>query len=229
MASGLALRGTHTASIARYQHRTLYDQTAVSGIPWHDTPMAKMNAGYQSSTTKADKSGSGSLRELLSGRDRRSIARANDVLARARANIALVADLAGLADDDDWLVAERALDVLEKLAHEHPDWVAPYKNVFIGELADSDKWEIRLQIVRALPLFDWPAKTRRRAVEILCRDVEHSQTFVKAWALDSLATFAQKQPELMPVVHQWLADFDRSGSKALAARARNIRARLSYT
>jgi hypothetical protein len=191
--------------------------------------MAKKNAGYRSSSTNAGKSGSGSLRELLSGRDRRSIARANEVLEMAHANIALVADLAALADDDDWLVAERALDVLEKLAHEHPDWVAPYKNVFIGELADSDKWEIRLQIVRALPFFDWPAKARRRAVEILCRDVEHSQTFVKAWALDSLATFAQKQPELMPVVHQWLADFDRSGSKALAARARNIRARLSST
>src|SRR5215831_11290969 len=127
--------------------------------------MAKKNAGYRSSSTNAGKSGSGSLRELLRSRDRRSTARANDVLAMARANIALVADLAALADDDDWLVAERALDVLEKLAHEHPDWLARYKNVFIGELADSDKWEIRLQIVRELPLFDWPARARRPAVE----------------------------------------------------------------
>ncbi len=40
-------------------------------------------------------------------------------------------------------------DLLEKVAHEHPEWVAPYKKVFIGPLAESDKWEIRLQIVRA--------------------------------------------------------------------------------
>jgi hypothetical protein len=106
--------------------------------------------------------------------------------------------------------------------------VAPYKRVFIGELADSDKWEIRLQIVRALPLFKWPTTARGRAVEILCRDIEHPQTFVKAWALDSLATFAEQQRQLMPFVRRTLARFARSGSKALAARARHIRARLSF-
>jgi hypothetical protein len=144
-----------------------------------------------------------------------------------RKDASLVAELAALVEDDDWLVAERALDVLEKMAHEHPEVIAPYKYVFVGEVADSDKWEIRLQIVRALPLFKWPTAARRRAVEILCRDIEHPQTFVKAWALDSLATFAEQQRELMPLVRRSLARFARSGSKALAARARHIRARLS--
>ena len=44
------------------------------------------------------------------------------------------------------------MDLLEKLAHEHADWVQPHKRLFIGPLADSDQWEIRLQVVRALPL-----------------------------------------------------------------------------
>jgi hypothetical protein len=47
----------------------------------------------------------------------------------------------------------RAMDLFEKLAHERPDWILPHKRVFIGELANSDTWEIRLQIVRALPFF----------------------------------------------------------------------------
>ena len=50
-------------------------------------------------------------------------------------------ELAALTTDDDWLVTQRALDLLEKLAHEHPDWVEPYKTVFIGPLAESDKWK----------------------------------------------------------------------------------------
>ena len=59
-------------------------------------------------------------------------------------------------------MSQRALDLLEKLAHEHADWIEPYKTIFIGPLAKSDKWEIRLQIVRALPLFQWtPAQARR--------------------------------------------------------------------
>jgi hypothetical protein len=61
----------------------------------------------------------------------------------------------------------RALDLLEKIAHDQVDLVQPYKQAFLGPLADSDKWEIRLQIVRALPLLQWTADERPRAIQIL--------------------------------------------------------------
>jgi hypothetical protein len=131
-----------------------------------------------------------------------------------------------LAQDSDWLVSMRAMDLLEKLAHEHPEWVEPFKALFIGPIADSDKWEVRLQVVRALPLFAWSPKENRRAVEILLRDAEHPQTFVRAWAVDSLATFAEKNRELMPKLRRFLRELEESGSKALVTRARKIRSRL---
>ena len=119
-----------------------------------------------------------------------------------RADSRRVPELMELTHDDDWLVSMRAMDLLEKLAHEHPDWIASHRRVFIGELADSDKWEIRLQVVRALPLFKWTPDERLRAVNVLLRDVEHPQTFVKAWALDSLATMAKNDAALMPTVRR---------------------------
>jgi hypothetical protein len=134
--------------------------------------------------------------------------------------------LAQLAEDGDWLVAMRALDLLEKLAHDRPQWVQPHKRLFIGALADSDKWEIHLQIVRALPHLDWTARERARVLEILRRDIAHPQKFVRAWALDSLARFAQRDPALMPLVERHLGAFERSGSKALVTRARHIRESL---
>jgi hypothetical protein len=109
----------------------------------------------------------------------------------------------------------------------HPDWINPHKGVFIGELANSDKWEIRLQIVRALPLFKWSPADRRRVEEILFRDIEHPQKFLKAWALDSLATLAQQDAALMPAVRGAIREFEESGSKALQSRARLVRQRLS--
>jgi hypothetical protein len=144
-----------------------------------------------------------------------------------RARSQLLADLVALTADHDWLVTQRALDLLEKLAHEHPKWVAPHKKVFIGPLAESDKWEIRLQIVRAVPLFHWTAAQARRVEQILLENVAFPQTFVRAWALDSLATLAKRRPSLMPVVLRRLREFERSPSKALRARARHIRARLA--
>jgi hypothetical protein len=141
-------------------------------------------------------------------------------------NPSLVSELAALTADEDWLVAQRALDLLEKLAHEHADWIAPHKKVFIGPLAASDKWEIRLQIVRALPLFHWTPAQAQRVETILLENVEFPQTFVRAWALDGLATLAERRVTLMPSVRKYLRNFERSPSKALQARAKQIRARL---
>jgi HEAT repeat protein len=167
-----------------------------------------------------------SLRSLLSGGDRRSIAQSNRALALVRSNPEHVAQVAALAKDADWLVSMRAMDLLEKLAHEHPEWVDPFRALFIGPLADSEKWEVRLQVVRALPLFAWSTEEKSRAIEILLRDAEHPQTFVRAWAVDSLASFAEKNGELMPKLRRYLRELEQSGSKALVTRARKIRSRL---
>lgn len=165
------------------------------------------------------------IRPLLTGGDRRSIANSNRARRLIEQDPSLVTELASLASDEDWLVAQRAVDLLEKLAHEHRDWIEPHKKVFIGPLAGSDKWEIRLQIVRALPLFEWTPAQARRVRQILLDNVAFPQTFVRAWALDGLATFAERTPSLRPVVREYLRAFERSPSKALQARARRIRER----
>ena len=116
---------------------------------------------------------------------------------------------------------------MEKLARDHPARIEPHKHIFIGPLAQSDKWEIRLQIVRALPLFRWSLAQTRRVEEILITNVSYPQTFVRAWALDGLATLAERRPTLRPIVRRHLREFEASSSKALQARARHIRARLT--
>lgn len=168
----------------------------------------------------------GDLRRLLSGGDRRSLAGSERARALVIADPKRVAELASLARDEDWLVSMRAVDLLEKLARLRADWVQPFKKLFIGPLADSDRWEIRLQIVRALPFLNWTPRERTRVLEILRRDVNHPQKFVRAWALDSFALLAERDETLCPSVSQHLASFERSGSKALSTRAKKIRERL---
>jgi hypothetical protein len=168
------------------------------------------------------------FRELLSGGDRRSIADSQRVRTLIERRPARLQALAALIGDPDALVVQRALDLLEKFAHEHPQWVEPYKNVFLGPLAESDRWEIRLQIVRALPLFRWTRTQLRRVEEILISNIAFPQTFVRAWALDSLATLSLRSVRLAPLVMQRLAEFEQSSSKALQARARAIRERLGW-
>jgi hypothetical protein len=120
----------------------------------------------------------------------------------------------------------RAMDLLEKLAHEHPAWIQPYRDIFIGPLAEHDSWEIRLQIARALPLLKWTKTERRHVIAILKAYVNDTQTFVRAWALDSLAHFSQDDPLLEKTVRRYLALFEQSTSAALRSRAKTIRAQL---
>jgi hypothetical protein len=79
-----------------------------------------------------------SLRRLLAGGDRRSIARSRRAHALVERSPARIGELAELARDGDRLIAMRAVDLLEKLAHDHPEWVQPHRRLFIGPLADSD-------------------------------------------------------------------------------------------
>jgi hypothetical protein len=58
------------------------------------------------------------LRDFLVGGDRRSIARSSRALALVREDPSRVAELAALARDRDWLVSQRSLDLLEKLARD---------------------------------------------------------------------------------------------------------------
>jgi hypothetical protein len=210
--------------------------TVEQRIAWHTAHQkycscrpipAKLRVLMQRQVADAESVHPGAIRSLLTGGDRRSIADSNRVRAMVDADASLVDDLVALTADDDWLVTQRALDLLEKLAHDHPDWIEPHKKIFIGPLARSDKWEIRLQIVRALPLFRWTPAQTKRVEEILLECVTFPQTFVQAWALDSLATLAQGNAKLGPVVERHLRAFERSARKALQSRARNIRKRMA--
>lgn len=169
------------------------------------------------------------LRRLLAGGDRRSIAGSARARARIGRRAAAVAHLAALAADPDPLVAMRALDLLDKLAHDDPQLVQPHRALLIGPLADSDRWEYRLQIVRALPRLTWTPGERRRVVAILTRDAEHPQLFVRAWAVDGLVALAAEDPALRPIAERALAELERSDRRALRTRARPIRERLAKT
>jgi len=172
------------------------------------------------------RAGPGSLRPLLVGGDRRSIARSNEALALLRANPAWIAELVPLVDDSDWLVVMRAVDLMEKLAHQHPERIQPHRKLFIGRLAEHPSWEIRLQIARALPLLRWTPAERKRAVAILLGYAAHPQKFVKAWSVNSLSRLAVDDASLMRVVEGLIGDLEQSASPALRSRARQIRSRL---
>jgi len=208
-------------------HRLPSHATAAARLAWHlqheracgCRPMPAPLAAIDSAETRA------ALRRLLDGQDSRTLSQSAAARRLIDDRPARVADLAAIAGHPNWVVAMRALDLLEKLARAHPERVQPHRAVFL-KAADSDQWLIRLQVVRALPLLRWSPKQRADAVSILRANIDYPQAFVQAWSLDGLATFAATDATLRPLVTRTLARFERSDRAALRARARQIRVRL---
>ena len=68
----------------------------------------------------------------LTGGDRRSIGRSNEVVATVLSEPSLLGMLFGGLWSGDPLIRMRAADALEKITRKYPEWLHPYKEQLIG-------------------------------------------------------------------------------------------------
>lgn len=158
----------------------------------------------------------------LEGADRRSIGRANEVVAEIIANPKLFgAVFAGLQADDAALRA-RAADALEKITARHPEYLRPYRKALIGPLADCEQKEVRWHMAQMLARIRWSASERKRVLAILMAYFNDGSSIVKTFAMQGLADLARQSPELMPSVRVHLQELTAIGTPAMKARGRRL-------
>lgn len=163
----------------------------------------------------------------LRGGDSRSLGRVEDVIEAVLDDPAQVDALFACLFFENAVVRMRAADGLEKIARQRPQLLVPYIERLLSEVATieqpSVQWHLA-QILAEVPL--GPAQ-RRRAVEILRRNLEHADDWIVLnLTMEALARFAQDDPEL----RRWLASALRSHladrRKAVVKRASKLLERL---
>ena len=97
----------------------------------------------------------------------------------------------------------------------------------LAGLDTENHWTARLHAVRLVPFLSWNAEESRLIVEGLFVLERGENLFVRAWALDSLAHFAEKDAELADRVMPLLVEAIGSGSGSVRARAKAAIKRLS--
>ena len=86
--------------------------------------------------------------DKLKGGDRRSIGRANEVVVDVLDDPSLFgAVFEGMLSDDP-LVRMRAADAIEKITAKHPDYLQPYKEILIEQVARSEQQEVRWHVAQ---------------------------------------------------------------------------------
>jgi len=148
---------------------------------------------------------------VLRGGDARSLGRVPEVVdevLRSRDRLTGLFDC--LVENDD-VVRMRAGDALEKVARQRPDWMLPFVERLLDEVAaiaqPSVQWHLA-QILAEVPL---DAGQRRRAIQVLRHNLESSTDWiVLTTTMQALTTLAaadeRAQRWLVPALKRRLDD-----------------------
>ncbi len=163
------------------------------------------------------------IRDALTGGDRRSLGRTEEVVRWVLADPARLGELVECLFADDEMVRMRAGDGLEKVARRQPDWLVPYVERLLAEVPTirqpSLQWHLA-QIVSEIPL---TADQQARAIVRLKRNLEeYDDWIVTSLTLEALAVFARRDSTLRREFPSILRNYEHSSRKSIAARARKL-------
>ena len=167
-----------------------------------------------------------SLLELLKGRDRRSIGRANDVVERVLAEPQRFKEVFEGMLDDDPIVRMRAADAVEKITAQRPEYLIPYKEALIGQVAHSRQQEVRWHAAAMFSRLPLTPQERRQVLAILENYLDDKSKIVKTFAMQALADLALQDSRLKPSIIERLKQLTRDGSPAMQSRGRKLLEKL---
>lgn len=162
------------------------------------------------------------LLDMLRLGDRRSIGKADEVMAlvlRRPGHLPVLA--AGLWHPDP-LVRMRAADALEKVSRKHSEWLRPLRRELLALAATTRERELRWHLAQLLPRLALSVSQRRTLVSVLGGYAQDSSVIVRVSAMQALVDLAAIDQGLRPLVHRRLRRALERGSPAERARARKL-------
>ena len=131
---------------------------------------------------------------LLSGGDRRTIGRSDQVAAMVSNDPKLFPKLmAGLWSMDPRM-RMRSADATEKVTRKNPGLLRPYKKELLGLMSETTQQELRWHLALMVPRLHLTAKERTLAIATLTTYLDDRSSIVKTFALQGLADLAQDDP-----------------------------------
>ena len=165
---------------------------------------------------------------MLSGGDKRSLGRADEVVAHVLAKPKRVAALYDCLFSDDEIVRMRASDALEKVCRERPALVMPFADRLLRDVAKIDQPSVQWHLAQILGTLPLDAALRRRAIAHLKRNLRrYDDWIVINLTLEALAEIAKHSASLRKTLPPILRRYQRDRRKSVAKRASKLLAGLS--
>jgi hypothetical protein len=166
------------------------------------------------------------LLQKLDGTDRRSIGRVDEVIHEVLSEPRLFSVVFDGMLADNPVVRMRCADAIEKITRHHPEYLLPFKERLIQQVAKVEQQEVRWHTAQLFSRLALSRAERRAVYAILSGFLSDESKIVKTFAMQALADIAERDTELrMPIVKR-LRELTRTGSPAMRSRGRRLLIKL---
>ncbi len=165
--------------------------------------------------------------EKLAGGGRRSIGRSDEVVSDVLEDPTLFDAVFGSMLNEDPLIRMRSADAVEKITAEYPEYLPPYKEKLIQQVAGTEQQEVRWHVAQMLPRLSLTWEERAVVLSILLDYLNDESRFVRTFCMQALADLAEKDPSLRPRVIDLLTHLIKAGTPAMKSRGRKLLDKLN--
>lgn len=161
---------------------------------------------------------------LAEGGKKNSLGRAEEVVQIVLADQSRLNELYNcLFEDDAWL-RMRAIDALEKVCRVHPEWLEPYVERLLGEVAAIEQASIHWHLAQMFGEINLTPDQRERAIALMKRNISSNSAdwIVASNTMETLAGFVADGTVPAKELMSLLEIQQTHHSKAVVKRATRI-------
>lgn len=168
--------------------------------------------------------------QMLTGGHPNSLGRTLDVVDAVLARQSRLAELYGCYFSTDEVVRLRTSSALKRITARHPQWVVPYIDKLLTEVAVIDQASAQWTLASLLQML-WPfmtTKQRSSGRKVLQENLRtHSDWIVLNTTMQTLAEWAKDDPKLKRWLLPHLERLSSDSRKSVSGRAKKLRCALS--
>ena len=163
-----------------------------------------------------------SIEKLLMIGDMRTTGKSEEVVELVLSNPQLFKDVINAILVDDPGIRMRASDVAEKITRTHPEWLQPYKKLFLEVISTIDQKEVRWHTAQMLNRMQYTKIERQKVFDLLITFLKDRSSIVKTFTMQALADMAIQNRNYLNQVQRLLYKLTKEGSPAMQARGKKL-------
>ena len=162
------------------------------------------------------------IEKLLSVGDLRMTGNVDQVIKLVLSEPTLFENVINIIISAEPATRMRASDTIEKITREHPEWLKPYKNIFLNEIANIEQKEVRWHLAQILPRFSLTNKEREKVYKLMIAYLKDESRIVKTFAMQALTDLAIKDNRYYDKVFSIIKNLEKNGVPSQQTRARKL-------